>query len=596
MSSHIRNFSIIAHIDHGKSTLADRMMEQTRTLRLHKVVDRYLDKMELEKEKGITIKAQTVRMRYSQAGQDYIFNLIDTPGHVDFNYEVSRSLAACEGVLLVVDASQGVQAQTLANAYLALENDLVIIPVLNKVDLPNADLEATKLEIGEVIGLDAGDAIAISAKEGRGVEAVFDALVTKVPPPGGKRDAPLRALIFDSWFDNYLGVVSLLRVVDGEIRCGQKIRLMSTEREFQVDKLGFFTPEKELVTSLAVGEVGFMAATIKDLREVRIGDTITQADGPAKQPLPGFVEAKPMVFCGIFPVLPAEYPNLREALAKLSLNDCSFTFEPENSPALGFGYRCGFLGSLHMEITQERLEREFQLDLISTAPSVRYRIKRKTGEEIEIDNPSNYPPSQEIDAVFEPRVITTIHVPADYIGAVLELCESKRGVQKDFEQRGSKAIIRYNLPLGEMVFDFYDRLKSVTRGYASMDYEIVGYEKSSLVKLDILVNGERVDALSVITHKDKSYRQGKDLVEKMRQLIPRQLFDVAIQAAIGSKVISRETVKALRKNVTAKCYGGDITRKRKLLEKQKEGKKRMKRVGSVDIPQEAFLAILKVDG
>ena len=591
----IRNFSIIAHIDHGKSTLADRLLEITHALKLRKSVDRYLDKMDLEKEKGITIKAQSVRMNYVFNGEEYTLNLIDTPGHVDFTYEVSRSLAACEGALLVVDATQGVQAQTLANSYLAVENDLVIIPVLNKIDLQSADVETVKQEISEVIGIDASDAVSVSAKSGQGANDVLANIIELVPPPSGKVDAPLRALIFDCWFDNYVGVVSLLRIVDGEIKQGQRIQLMSTGKTFTVDQLGFFGPDKVAVKRLGAGEVGFITASIKQLSEVKIGDTVTDAEKPAAQALPGFVEAKPMVFCSIFPTDSADYPTLKDALEKLVLNDSSFTFEAETSPALGFGFRCGFLGSLHMEITQERLEREFDLSLISTAPSVRYRVRLKSGEVFDIDNPSKYPSVQDIDQIMEPRVLATIHIPAEFIGAVFALCEGRRGRQKDMEQHGSKAIIRYDIPLSEMVFDFHDRLKSATKGYASMDYELIDYETSQLVKLDILVNGDPVDALSVITHKDKAYRQGRELAAKMRALIHRQMFEVVIQAAIGTKILARETVKAIRKNVTAKCYGGDISRKRKLLEKQKEGKKRMKRVGSVDIPQEAFLAILKVE-
>ncbi|WP_456430754.1 translation elongation factor 4 [Thermosulfuriphilus sp.] len=592
----IRNFSIIAHVDHGKSTLADRLLEATGTVSAREMREQFLDRMDLERERGITIKAQTVRLTYrAKDGNTYLLNLIDTPGHVDFVYEVSRSLAACEGALLVVDASQGVEAQTLANVYLALENDLEIIPVLNKIDLPQADPERVKREIEEIIGLDASEAILASAKEGIGTEEILEAIVQKIPPPKGHPEAPLRALIFDSWFDPYLGVVVLIRVVDGQIRKGQRIKMMSTGKTFEVTKVGLFAPHPVEVESLGIGEVGFFAASIKEVRDTRIGDTITEAERPAETPLPGFREVKPMVFCGLFPVETAQYEALREAMEKLWLNDPAFSYEPETSEALGFGFRCGFLGLLHMEIVQERLEREFGLNLISTAPAVRYRIILNSGEEIYVDNPAKFPPRDRILQIEEPYIRADIYIPKEYIGPVVKLCEEKRGEQKEMRYISEgRVLLIYELPFSEVVLDFYDRLKSVSRGYASLDYEPIGYRPSDLVKLDIYINKQPVDALSAIVHRDKAYYRGRELAAKLKEVIPRQLFEVIIQAAIGSRVIARERIPPLRKNVTAKCYGGDITRKRKLLEKQKEGKKRMKQFGRVEIPQEAFLAVLKI--
>jgi GTP-binding protein LepA len=592
----IRNFAIIAHIDHGKSTLADRLLELTGSLTAREMQAQVLDAMDLERERGITIKAHSVRMMYPAAdGQTYQLNLIDTPGHVDFSYEVSRSLASCEGALLVVDASQGVEAQTLANAYIAINNGLEIIPVINKIDLPSADIERTKEMIEGAVGLDASHALAISAKTGQGVPEVLEAIVKRVPPPKGRATNQLQALIFDSWFDSYRGVVVLARVIQGTLDKGQRIRLMSNGRAFDVETLGVLTPKPVEVEQLTAGEVGFLSATIKNVADTKIGDTITDDKHPAIEPLPGFEELKPMVFAGLYTVDAHEHTALREALEKLRLNDASFFFEPESSAALGFGFRCGFLGLLHMEIIQERLEREFNLDLITTAPSVRYRVTLTDGSVLEVDNPSRWPDPSEIAKVEEPIILATILSNEEYVGGILKLVEEKRGKQKGFEYVSStRVMLSYELPLNEIVLDFYDRLKTVSRGYASLDYHLSGSWESPMVKLDILVSGDPVDALSIIVHRDFAYERGKALVSKMRQLIPRQMFEVAIQAAIGAKIISRETVPPLRKNVLAKCYGGDITRKRKLLEKQKEGKKRMKRIGRVDIPQEAFLAVLKV--
>ncbi len=596
--SRIRNFSIIAHVDHGKSTLADRILELTGALSLRQKVDQFLDDMALERERGITIKARTVRLTYrADDGETYILNLIDTPGHVDFAYEVSRSLAACEGAILVVDASQGVEAQTLANVYLAIENDLEIVPVLNKIDLPSADPEGVRRQIEEVIGIDASGAIRASAKEGIGIREILEAVVRRIPPPRGEREAPLKALLFDSWFDSYQGAVILVRVVDGTLRRGQRIVFMSNRKSFEVQKLGVFAPTARETEELGPGEVGFVIAGVKDVHDPRVGDTVTDADRPAAAPLPGFRIVKPMVFSGLYPTEPAEYDDLRGALEKLRLNDPSFTYEPETSAALGFGFRCGYLGLLHMEIVQERLEREYGLDLITTAPTVVYRVTTTKGEVLTIDNPVKLPDPMHRARVEEPFILATIHVPNEYVGGVLRLCQERRGVRREIRYLSAdRVMITYELPLNEVVMDFYDRLKSVSKGYASLDYEPLDYRESDLVRVDILINGEMVDALSLITHRDKAYQRGRELTQKMKDLIPRQMFEVAIQAAIGSKVIARETKGALRKNVTAKCYGGDITRKRKLLEKQKEGKRRMKQVGSVEIPQEAFLAILKVQG
>ncbi len=592
----IRNFSIIAHIDHGKSTLADRLLEATGALQAREMEAQVLDSMDLERERGITIKAHAVRLQYTAAdGQDYVLNLIDTPGHVDFSYEVTRSLAACEGALLLVDASQGVEAQTLANAYLAVENDLEIIPVINKIDLPGAQPDEARRQIQDVIGLDAGGAILASAKEGRGVAEILEAIVTRLPPPTGDPDAPLKALIFDSWYDPYRGVVILTRIIDGEMRAGQKVRLMATGQDYQIEQLGVFSPKPNPVEALGVGEAGFMVANIKNVADAKIGDTITEAARPTPTPFPGFKELKPMVFAGLYPVEGSKYSELREALEKLRLNDASFFFEPETSAALGFGFRCGFLGLLHMEIVQERLEREFDQDLITTAPGVLYRVTTTDGAVMEIDSPAKLPETGRIQAIEEPIITATILTPAEHVGGILELCQEKRGFQKGMEYLAqNRVLVTYDLPFNEVVLDFYDRLKTLSRGYASLDYHVTGYRESALVKLDILVNGEPVDALSIIVHEDNAYARGRLLAAKMRELIPRQMFEVAIQAAIGSRIIARESVRALRKNVLAKCYGGDISRKRKLLEKQKEGKKRMKRVGRVEIPQEAFLAVLKV--
>ena len=593
----IRNFSIIAHIDHGKSTLADRILDETKAIEDRHKKAQFLDSMDIERERGITIKAQTVRLQYTaNDGLTYMLNLIDTPGHVDFSYEVSRSLSCCEGALLVVDAAQGVEAQTVANVYLALDANLEIVPVLNKIDLPSADPDRVKAEIEDVVGLDASDAVLASAKSGVGVKEVLEAIVAKVPPPKGDPAAPLQALIFDSWFDPYRGVINLVRVVEGTLRRGAQMRWMASQAVSGIAELGVFTPLPLGVQSLGPGEVGFVVAMIKDIKMAQVGDTITEQERPAPRPLPGFKATQPMVFAGIFPVESPQYDDLRDALEKLKLNDASFQYEPESSQALGFGFRCGFLGLLHMEIVQERLEREYDLNLITTAPSVIYEVHTKAGEVVRVENPADLPDPMLIDHIQEPYVKATIHVPPGHVGQVLALCEERRGTQKDMRYSGlNRIILEYELPMNEIMFDFFGRLKSVSRGYASLDYELIGYRRGNLIKLDIMVNGEPVDALSIIVHKDTSYPRGKALVKKLRELIPRQMFEVALQAAIGTKVIARETVRAYRKNVTAKCYGGDISRKRKLLQKQKAGKKRMKQVGSVEIPQEAFLAVLKLD-
>ncbi len=594
---YIRNFSIIAHIDHGKSTLADSLLTATGSLTDREKKEQFLDNMDLERERGITIKAQTVRLNYkAKDGETYQLNLIDTPGHVDFSYEVSRSLAACDGALLVVDAAQGVEAQTLANVYLAIENDLELIPVLNKIDLPAADPEGVAQQIEDVVGLDATDAIPASAKSNIGIEDILEAVVKKIPPPKADNKLPLRALVFDSWFDSYQGVVVLCRVVDGSVSKKDKIQFMATGREYEVLSLGVNAPFPMKVDRLEAGEVGFVVCGIKDIRDVNVGDTLTLAKKPAQEVLAGFQEVKPMVFSGIFPIDAADYDKLRDSLDKLCLNDASLRFEPETSTALGFGFRCGFLGLLHMEIVQERLEREFNLDLITTAPSVVYMLYLNDGTVERLEKPSDLPDTTLIQKLEEPLIKITIHSPSEYLGAILKLCEEKRGEQINMEfVSETKVIIEYNLPMAEMVIDFYDRLKSISKGYASMDYEVTDFREADLVKLDILINGEKVDALSLILHKSNSFSRGRALTKKMKELIPKQQFKIAIQAAIGAKIIARETLSALRKDVTAKCYGGDITRKRKLLEKQKEGKKRMKQIGTVDVPQEAFLAILKVD-
>jgi len=593
---HIRNFSIIAHIDHGKSTLADRFLEMTGALQAREMEAQVLDAMDLERERGITIKAHPVRLNYSAVdGQQYVLNLIDTPGHVDFSYEVTRSLAACEGALLLVDASQGVEAQTLANAYLAVDNDLEIIPVINKIDLPSAQPDECKRQIEEIIGLDASTAILASAKEGTGTREILEAIVTRFGPPTGDADAPLKALIFDSWYDAYRGVVIVVRVIDGALRTKQKIRLMAIAEDYEVDGLGVFSPKATPVEELGVGEVGFIVANIKRVSDAKIGDTVTETARPTTEPFPGFTELKPMVFAGLYPVEGHKYTELREALEKLRLNDASFFYEPETSAALGFGFRCGFLGLLHMEIVQERLEREYDMDLVTTAPGVLYRVTTTDGEVQEIDSPAKLPDAGRIVKLEEPVITAMILTPSDHVGSILQLCQDKRGIQKKLEYlKSDRVLITYELPFNEVVLDFYDRLKTISRGYASLDYHVTGYWESPLVKMDILVNGEPVDALSIIVHSDAAYERGRALAAKMRELIPRQMFEVAIQASIGNRIIARESVKALRKNVLAKCYGGDISRKRKLLEKQKEGKKRMKRVGRVEIPQEAFLAVLKM--
>ena len=593
--SHIRNFSIIAHIDHGKSTLADRFIQICGGLSERDMEEQVLDSMDLERERGITIKAQSVSLKYrARDGKDYVLNLIDTPGHVDFSYEVSRSLSACEGALLVVDAAQGVEAQSVANCYTAIEQGLEVMPVLNKIDLPSAEPDRVKQEIEDIIGIEATDAIEVSAKTGVGVPDVLERLIERVPAPVGDAQAPLQALIIDSWFDNYVGVISLVRVMQGTLRRRRKIRMMSTGRDFQAEKVGKFTPLREDLDQLQAGDVGYVIAGIKEIDGAPVGDTITLADQPATEPLPGFQKVQPRVFAGLYPVVSDDYENLREALQKLRLNDASLHFEPETSQALGFGFRCGFLGMLHMEIVQERLEREYDIDLITTAPTVVYQILDTKGEVTEIDNPASLPPSNKIEEVREPIILANILVPQDYLGAVIGLCVEKRGVQRNMQYLGNQVSLNYELPLSEVVLDFFDRLKSVSRGFASFDYSFERFQPASLVKLDILINGDRVDALSVIVHHDFAQSRGRDLAVRMKEIIPRQMFDVAIQAAIGSQIIARTTVKALRKNVTAKCYGGDITRKRKLLEKQKAGKKRMKQFGRVEIPQEAFLAVLQV--
>jgi GTP-binding protein LepA len=592
----IRNFSIIAHIDHGKSTLADRLLETTGALTKREMMEQVLDSMDLERERGITIKAHAVRLDYkADDGNMYQLNLIDTPGHVDFSYEVSRSLQACEGALLVVDASQGVEAQTLANTYLAIKHNLEIIPVINKIDLPAAEPERVREQIEEVIGIDASDAILCSAKQGIGIHEILEAIVKRVPPPAGDADKPLRALIFDSWFDPYRGVIVLVRVIDGKLRLNQRIRLWANGQQFDVEGLGYQSPKAIPSQELVAGEVGYIYANVKNVADAKIGDTITDAENPAAEPLPGFEEIKPMVFAGLYPVESHEHGLLRDALEKLQLNDSAMSFEPESSVALGFGFRCGFLGLLHLEIVQERLEREFDINLITTAPGVRYRITTTKGEVLEVDNPTRFPQPTEIEKIEEPIIETAVITREEYLGGILALLEDKRGVQKKFEYIGSgRVMLTYELPLNEVVMDFYDKLKSVSRGYASLDYHLAGHRVSPMVRLDVLIAGEPVDALSMIVHRDHAHERGKTLIERMRKLIPRQMFEIALQAAIGAKVIARETISAMRKNVIAKCYGGDISRKRKLLEKQKEGKKRMKRVGRVDIPQEAFLAVLKV--
>ena len=595
MTQPIRNFAIIAHIDHGKSTLADRLLDLTGAVTAREAREQILDSMDLERERGITIKAHAVRLHYqARDGQLYRLNLIDTPGHVDFSYEVSRSLAACEGALLLVDASQGVEAQTIANAQLAQANGLALIPVINKIDLPSADVERCRQQIEEMLTIDASEAILASAKDGTGTEEILEAVIQRIPPPPDHTDQPLRALIIDSWFDVYQGIIVLIRVVDGEVRTGQRIRLCSSGIEFLVTEIGFFTPKKQTQDRLGSGEVGYLVAGIKNVRDANVGDTVTLADRPTDNPLSGFQEVKPMVFCGLYPAESSQFEELREAVDKLRLNDASFTYEPETSLALGFGFRCGFLGRLHMDIIKERLEREYHLPLIGTAPTAVYRIQQHHGEWLSIHNPAHFPDAQHIAAIEEPIILATMTMPEESIGAVFGICQERRGVQRDVRYMDrQRVIVRYELPLNEVILDFYDRLKSVSHGYASLDYELLGYQPADLVRIDLLLNGERVDALSFISDRSKAYHRARQLVEQMRSLIPRQLFEVAIQAAIGHKVIARETVSALKKNVTAKCYGGDITRKRKLWEKQKQGKKRMKQVGRVEIPQEAFLAVLK---
>ena len=593
----IRNFSIIAHVDHGKSTLADRLLEFTGTLSEREKTEQFLDNMEIERERGITIKAQAVRLKYkADDGRTYEFNLIDTPGHVDFSYEVSRSLIACEGALLVVDASQGVEAQTLAHAYLAADSGLELLPVINKIDLPSAEPERVKKEIEDIVGISTENAVLASAKDGTGTKEVLESIVALVPPPKSPEDSKLKALIFDSWFDSYQGVVLLVRIYEGMVRLGMGIKLMATGKKYEVRKIGTFAPQATELKELGMGQVGFITASIKEIGEAGVGDTITEASDPTKNPLKGFKVIKPMVFSGLYPIDTGDYDRLKEGLEKLKLNDSSLVYEPETSLALGFGFRCGFLGLLHMEIVRERVEREFEVNLITTAPTVIYKAIYPGGREVHVDNPSELPTGDRSARLQEPYVLVSVHTPSDYLGQIFELCEKRRGIRKNLNYvTENRAIIEYELPLAEIVYDFYDTLKSVTKGYASMDYEPAGYKDSDLIKLDILVNGNPVDALSIISHKDKAYERGRELIAKLRSLIPRQLYEVAIQAAIGSRVIARESVKAMRKDVTSKCYGGDVTRKRKLLEKQKEGKKRMKQVGRVEIPQEAFLAVLKND-
>ncbi|MCY8484341.1 translation elongation factor 4 [Bacillus atrophaeus] len=595
--SRIRNFSIIAHIDHGKSTLADRILEKTSAITQREMKEQLLDSMDLERERGITIKLNSVQLKYkAKDGEEYIFHLIDTPGHVDFTYEVSRSLAACEGAILVVDAAQGIEAQTLANVYLALDNDLEILPVINKIDLPSAEPERVRQEVEDVIGLDASEAVLASAKAGIGIEEILEQIVEKVPAPTGDPESPLKALIFDSLYDAYRGVVAYIRVVEGTVKPGQKIRMMATGKEFEVTEVGVFTPKATPTDELTVGDVGFLTAAIKNVGDTRVGDTITSAANQAAEALPGYRKLNPMVYCGLYPIDTAKYNDLREALEKLELNDSSLQYEAETSQALGFGFRCGFLGMLHMEIIQERIEREFKIDLITTAPSVIYDVYMTDGEKVVVDNPSNMPDPQKIERIEEPYVKATMMVPNDYVGAVMELCQGKRGNFIDMQYLDANRVsIVYDMPLAEIVYEFFDQLKSSTKGYASFDYELIGYKPSQLVKMDIMLNGEKIDALSFIVHRDYAYERGKVIVEKLKELIPRQHFEVPIQAAIGQKIVARSTIKAMRKNVLAKCYGGDISRKRKLLEKQKEGKRRMKQVGSVEVPQEAFMAVLKMD-
>ena len=594
--AHVRNFCIIAHIDHGKSTLADRLIEQTETISYRDMEDRILDSMDLERERGITIKSQAVSMKYRKDGVDYTYNLIDTPGHVDFNYEVSRALKACEGAILVVDATQGVEAQTLANVYLALDNDLEILPVINKIDLASARPDEVAKEIEDVIGLDCSYAPRISAKEGIGIRDVLDAVADYLPPPKGEEDAPLKALIFDSYYDNYKGAVSYVRIMDGCVKPGDNILFMATGKEYQVVETGIFTPAFQPISELRAGDVGYITASIKTVADTRVGDTITSAEHPAQEPLPGYKKVLPVVFCGIYPADGSDYEALKDALEKLQLNDASLSYEPETSVALGFGYRCGFLGLLHMDIIEQRLEREFDLDIVTTAPSVSYRVNLTNGESFLVENPASMPDASVIESMEEPVAKVDIITPQDYVGSVMEICQDRRGVFQTMEYiEGSRVMIHYHIPLNEIIFDFFDSLKSRTRGYASMDYEIIGYEKSDLVKLDMLLNGEMCDALSLIVHKDRAYSRGRTMAEKLKDVIPRQMFEIPIQAAIGGKIIARETVKALRKDVLAKCYGGDITRKKKLLEKQKEGKKRMRQIGTVSVPSEAFMSILKLD-
>lgn len=594
--SHIRNFSIIAHIDHGKSTLADRLMEKTGTVSERDMSEQLLDNMEIEKERGITIKLQTCRLYYNYKGEEYVLNLIDTPGHVDFTYEVSRSLAACEGALLVVDATQGVEAQTLSNVYLALENDLEILPVINKIDLASADVDGVKLEIEDIIGLDTEGCPLVSAKEGIGIDDLLCQVIEKLPAPTGDDDAPLKALIFDSFYDNYRGAISMVRIMDGKVKAGDEIKMMSTGKTFEVVEVGYFSPGMHPTKELCAGEVGYIAASIKNVGDTAVGDTITSAENPAKQALPGYKKATPMVYTGVFPADGARYDDLKEALLKLQLNDASLSFDPEVSTALGFGFRCGFLGLLHMEIIEERLEREFDLDLITTAPSVSYIVTKTNGEKLTIDNPTALPNPSEIAYIEEPIVKARLFTPPEYVGAIMELCQGKRGVFVDMSYIDPTRVqLIYRMPLNEIIYDFFDSLKSRTRGYASLDYEMDGFEKSDLVRLDMMINGDMCDALSIIVHKDNAYARGRGIAEKLKDVIPRQLFEIPIQATVGGKIIARETVKAVRKDVLAKCYGGDITRKKKLLEKQKEGKKRMRKVGSVEVPSEAFISILKVD-